>query len=35
MRRVYRFRYILFVAANILLPPSIPFYLHNLELGWG
>jgi hypothetical protein len=35
MRRVYRFRYVLFVAANILLFPSIAFYLHNLKLGWG
>ncbi len=35
MRRVYRFRYVLFVAANILLFPSIAFYLHNFKLGWG
>ncbi|MCL5278821.1 MAG: B12-binding domain-containing radical SAM protein [Planctomycetes bacterium] len=35
MRHVYRFRYALFVAANILLFPSIAFYLHNLKLGWG
>ncbi len=35
MRHVYRFRYVLFVAANILLFPSIAFYLHNLKLGWG
>jgi radical SAM superfamily enzyme YgiQ (UPF0313 family) len=35
MRRVYRFRHVLYVAANILLFPSIAFYLHNLRLGWG
>jgi hypothetical protein len=35
MGRVYRFRYVLFVVANILLFPSIAFYLHNLRLGWG
>jgi hypothetical protein len=35
MRRVYRFRYVLFLVANILLFPSIAFYLHNLRLGWG
>ena len=35
MRHVYRFRYVLFVVANILLFPSIAFYLHNLKLGWG
>jgi radical SAM superfamily enzyme YgiQ (UPF0313 family) len=35
MRRVYRFRYVLFVVANILLFPSLAFYLHNLKLGWG
>jgi radical SAM superfamily enzyme YgiQ (UPF0313 family) len=35
MRRVYRFRYVLFVAANILLFPSIALYLHNLKVGWG
>jgi len=35
MRRVYRFRYVLFVAADILLFPSIALYFHNLRLGWG
>jgi len=35
MGHVYRFRYILFVVASILLFPSIAFYLHNLRLGWG
>jgi radical SAM superfamily enzyme YgiQ (UPF0313 family) len=35
MSRVYRFRHALFVVANILLFPSIAFYLHNLRLGWG
>ena len=35
MRRVYRFRHVLYAAANILLFPSIAFYLHNLRLGWG
>jgi radical SAM superfamily enzyme YgiQ (UPF0313 family) len=35
MRRVYRFRYALYVVANILLFPSLAFYLHNLRLGWG
>ncbi len=35
MRRVYRFRHLLYVAGNILLFPSIAFYFHNLRLGWG
>jgi radical SAM superfamily enzyme YgiQ (UPF0313 family) len=35
MSRVYRFRHILYVVANILLFPSLAFYLHNLRLGWG
>jgi len=35
MGRVYRFRYALFVVLNILLFPSLAFYLHNLRLGWG
>jgi len=35
MSRVYRFRHILYVVANILLFPSIALYLHNLRLGWG
>lgn len=35
MRHTYRFRYALYVAANILLFPSLAFYLHNLKVGWG
>lgn len=35
MRRVYRFRHLLYVVGNILLFPSLAFYLHNLRLGWG
>jgi radical SAM superfamily enzyme YgiQ (UPF0313 family) len=35
MRRVYRFRYALYVIGNILLFPSLAFYLHNINLGWG
>jgi radical SAM superfamily enzyme YgiQ (UPF0313 family) len=35
MGRVYRFRYVLFVVANILLFPALAFYLHDLRLGWG
>ncbi len=35
MSRVYRFRHILYVVANILLFPSLAFYLHNLRPGWG
>jgi radical SAM superfamily enzyme YgiQ (UPF0313 family) len=35
MRHVYRFRHVLYVVANILLFPSLAFYLHNLRLGWG
>ena len=35
MRRVYRFRHVLYVAANILLFPSIALYLHDIKLGWG
>jgi len=35
MRWVYRFRHVLYVVGNILLFPSLAFYLHNLRLGWG
>jgi len=35
MSRVYRFRYLLFVAASILSFPALAFSLHNLRLGWG
>jgi radical SAM superfamily enzyme YgiQ (UPF0313 family) len=35
MRRVYRFRHALYVVGNILLFPSIAFYMHNFKLGWG
>jgi radical SAM superfamily enzyme YgiQ (UPF0313 family) len=35
MRRVYRFRHVLYVVGNILLFPSIAFYFHNLRRGWG
>jgi len=35
MRRVYRFRHALYVVGNILLFPSLAFYLHNFKLGWG
>jgi radical SAM superfamily enzyme YgiQ (UPF0313 family) len=35
MTRVYRFRYILLVVANILSFPALAFSLHNLRLGWG
>jgi radical SAM superfamily enzyme YgiQ (UPF0313 family) len=35
MSRVYRFRHVLYVVGNILLFPSLAFYLHNLRQGWG
>ncbi len=34
MGHFYRFRYLFFVALNILSFPSLVFFLHNLQEGW-